>query len=849
MSMATYLAIAFLIAAILTYFLIKSRKARIGQCLTDVEMIADEALDDISHYYSFGHYTTEHERLLVDGKYSDLADKISVIIHSRQLKNSAKRDTIERLHKVLSDSESVKNANNNGFVERQLEMYQDYFDHVLPFPLDGQQRSAIVSLEDNVLVISSAGSGKTMTSVGKVRYLIDKCGVAPDKILLITFTKKAAESLSKRLGEKNLKCLTFHKLALDMISEATGQRPTIAGSDFALRIYHDLMSNDPTFKMAVSDYIVRSKYKMKSQFEYTSHEEYIRDRQKYGVQASYKDMDGKPVFCKSDEESRICDFLSSRGVMFRYEEPYEISTVDKEYRQYVPDFSIYYNGKDGKRHRIYLEHYALNEAGQTPPWFTMEDETNYRDGIIWKRALHKKHNTVLIETRSAQFHDGSIWNALSGELQKYGISFNMAGKDNLSRELAQQEHSIIDMLTGFVFLLKSRAGFLTEIKKESRQLPDDSFTMNDIVIPFVNAYNKGLEDHDMLDFTDAIIKATELCNSDFYPDWDYILVDEFQDISLDRYRFLQSLRRKNPLTKLFCVGDDWQSIYRFAGSDMALFKSFDKYFGYTKECRMETTYRFGEPLIGTTSKFIMRNPGQKEKSIRSFDEQLTTNLSFVPTSGEGGMTDKLCSIIDSIPKDKSVFILGRYTHDSDTLDRSRFSVTESNGNVNVTYGGRTMQYMTVHQSKGLECDYVILLNCNSGAFGFPADISDNPIMKYVLSEPDSYRFGEERRVFYVGITRAKIHTFVMYDADNPSEFVGEFVKLPEKHKVETFPKEELCPKCHCGRRLVKHKGIADNGNPYSVYECSNSRYGCDYRETVFVNLNQRNYYRKTTRKQ
>ena len=150
-----------------------------------------------------------------------------------------------------------------------------------------------------------------------------------------------------------------------------------------------------------------------------------------------------------------------------------------------------------------------------------------------------------------------------------------------------------------------------------------------------------------------------------------------------------------------------------------------------------------------------------------------------------------------------------------------------------------MNFMTVHQSKGLECDYIILLNCNGGTIGFPSQISDSPVLKYVLSEPDAYAFSEERRVFYVGITRAKKHTWVLYDINNPSPFVKEFVQTlePETKPGAGIPESELCPKCHCGRIRVIKKGRAVNGNPYTTYACSNEKYGCDYLETKFVNLN------------
>ena len=157
-----------------------------------------------------------------------------------------------------------------------------------------------------------------------------------------------------------------------------------------------------------------------------------------------------------------------------------------------------------------------------------------------------------------------------------------------------------------------------------------------------------------------------------------------------------------------------------------------------------------------------------------------------------------------------------------------------------------MNFMTVHQSKGLECDYIILLNCNGGTIGFPSQISDSPVLKYVLSEPDAYTFSEERRVFYVGITRAKKHTWVLYDMNNPSPFVKEFVKTLDQEIKPDIPESELCPKCHCGRIKVAKKGVAVNGNPYTVYSCSNEKYGCDYLETKFVNLNSTQ--RKTRKK-
>lgn len=811
------------------------------EILKDLELLAQDvevALNDISTYYNYNHYITESERLSIVEKYSNIYKKVSKIISCKEVEEIPQRDILRRFYTVMSDTIEHKKTNNQHFIESQLFLNAHYFDTVLPYPLDPQQREAIVSLEDNVLVISSAGSGKTMTTVGKVRYLIDVQQVDPKKILLITFTRKAAESLSERLGEKNLKCRTFHKLALEIISETTGEKPSITNPDFSVQVYHKLSQSSISFRRAIADYILRARYKMKDQFEYSSMQEYMQDRQKYGIQSYFKDMDGHPVFCKSDEESQICDFLGSRGIKFRYEEKYEIKTADSEYRQYCPDFSIYYNDQLGQQQRAYLEHFAINENNRCPSFFSIDDEQKYKEGIRWKRSVHQLNGTRLLETSSADFHRGNIFDTLTQQLTELGIVFETDINQNIAHELTKQEESILNMLTAFNFLLKSRDLNIDTILHNVFN-GNERYVINEIIKPFVNEYQRMEKEKNEIDFTDSIVKATELCNNGHRPEYDYILVDEFQDISLDRYRFLQSLRCNTPLTKLFCVGDDWQSIYRFAGSDMALFRQFSDFFGYTKKCFMETTYRFGEPAIEQSSKFILSNPNQEIKDVRPFQEESETLLDFLSTENRDDMVETVKYLANQIPEDNEILLLGRYSFDVNMFKNTDFTIKKVSDEVYVIHGNRKMRFLTVHQSKGLESDYIILLNCNGGKLGFPADISDSPILKYVLSEPEHYAFGEERRVFYVGITRAKKHTWVLYDINNPSRFVKEFIKTesPAANPVYCIPESERCPKCHCGKVRVIKKGVAVNGNPYSVLACSNEKYGCDYRETVFVNLN------------
>jgi DNA helicase-4 len=294
-----------------------------------------------------------------------------------------------------------------------------------------------------------------------------------------------------------------------------------------------------------------------------------------------------------------------------------------------------------------------------------------------------------------------------------------------------------------------------------------------------------LNDSNQIDFTDAILQATDICRASHPFEYDYIIVDEFQDISVDQYNFLKALREGNPPAKLYCVGDDWQSIYRFSGSDMALFNQFPEYFGTTEINKIETTYRFGEPLISLSVHFIQRNKTQIRKDIRSFSPEMRTELEFFSYDKQN-YCNTIEQLISSIPSEKSIFLLGRYSFDDYYLSFMFQSIKEGNRFYYII-GGRKIEFLTVHKSKGLEADYVIILQCNKDTYGFPSLVSDDPVLNYVLTQSDQFPYGEERRLFYVAITRAKTKTYILYDNRCPSVFVNEFLH-PERITEESYMK-------------------------------------------------------------
>ena len=812
------------------------------------------AIKQIDDLFLTNAYIPHSQCELVKGQLTELYGHIDPLIKWLPKKSEVKTTASDFVSKY-SQMEERRLAHNKEFKEIEKDVNVNYFNTVLEYPLDAAQRDAIVTLEDNCLVVSSAGSGKTSTMCGKVRYLVDKCGVDPKKILLITYTRKAAESLTTRLDIEGLRCCTFHKLALDIIAHFTQQKPAICSDGIFVNVYETL-KKDRTFISAVNRYLASYKSLTKDEFEYENAEAYIEDRKKFGIQSPYPDMSGYSVYTRSEEERKICVFLSENGIRYKYEQPYVYDLKDKEHRQYCPDFTIYYT-VDGVKKRLYLEHFGVDVEGNVPKWFGDGENggwevanEKYKAGIQWKLQTHQSYGTDLIFTTSADFHNQTVYKKLKDELIKRGVKFTPLSdedkNDILLGKSKFKEKALIEMLSSFIMLMKGRCLTMHDIEdavlSSGGSLEFDKrtkFIVKNLLIPFYCTYTLLLQNRGEMDFTDAILMATDMCSEKSYADYDYILVDEFQDISLDRYKLLQALRRKNPLTKTFCVGDDWQSIYRFSGSDLQLFTKFDKYFGYTAECNLSTTYRFGNPLLDLSSQFIVRNPNQKKKELRPFNAQCFTDYKFVPyllepdTNREGQQyIGVLCSILDSIPEGKSVYLLGRYTMDCEVL-YNYFQPKTLGDRLIFKYNGKDYPFLTVHQAKGLESDYAVLLRCSSGNYGFPSTISDDPVLSLVMSKEEDFVFGEERRVFYVALTRPKDRLYIMYDIEHPSSFVTEIEDIaPQKTDNEVH----LCPKCKRGHLELIKEGIAKSGSHFKSYVCSNQDFGCDYFNTVYSDV-------------
>ena len=323
----------------------------------------------------------------------------------------------------------------------------------------------------------------------------------------------------------------------------------------------------------------------------------------------------------------------------------------------------------------------------------------------------------------------------------------------------------INEISSFIKLFKNyglNKKYLDKISKHNLLLK--------VIDKIYEIYNDELYSQGLFDFNDLISNACNLIKTrGFKRYYRYIIIDEFQDISKERSELIK-LIKESCSSKIFAVGDDYQSIYKFSGSSVEMIINFKKYFGYTKVIKLINTYRNSLELVKVSNKFISKNPHQIKKNINSNKRK---NKPIKIIYYIKNMNIKLKKILDILPGD--ILILSRNNKDINLVLDNEVTLESDY----ICYKDRKLNFKTVHKAKGLESDNVILLNLNNSNYGFPNKI-DNKIQKKILPK-DRYLYEEERRLFYVALTRTKNNIYLLVDRQNPSIFVKELIYNSKKH--------------------------------------------------------------------
>lgn len=524
---------------------------------------------------------------------------------------------------------------------------------------------------------------------------------------------------------------------------------------------------------------------------------------------------------------------------------------------------------------IYLEHFGLDEKGK---FHNSESKTEkYIEGMKWKRMVHKICGTKLIETYLCYLQKGELEKRLEEKLTEAGVKVNPIDYKRIYKEYIRPNERIkilkelIDLIKRFIELLKgnnySKDKFneirakISDEKNKSLKKRNELF-INLVEDIYIN-YENSLKENDSIDFNDMINNAaSEIAKNGYDKNYRYILVDEYQDTSYTRYNLLKEIKKATD-GKLIVVGDDWQSIYGFTGCDISLFTDFDKFFDNPIIRKIENTYRNSQDLIDVSGNFIMKNVKQERKNLESQSiNQVKKPIKICKFDANILKSKLFMKILDIISDNNNIeneiLVLGRNKKDilSVTEDSDHFEIKghfDYSKKIKLIYKDNPslkIEYMTIHKSKGLEAENVILINLEDKYNGLPNKMKDDPVLKYVMidSDENDIDYPEERRLFYVALTRTKKNIYLLTPNNNASEFVEEIEEESDKveiinlnitdeminktNKIITIPTNLECNKCTDGMvNLVK---LPNSANFF--FSCSNYPKCKGNRKTYFGDI-------------
>lgn len=743
--------------------------------------------------------------------------------------------------------QDIIEKNNNDWIKAEIK--DSIFDNVNGKSLDKEQRTAILKDEKSNLIIAGAGAGKTLTICGKVKYLLERKNLSPNDILLLSYSKKSADDLQKKISNinPNITVGTFHKIGLQILTSITKKNFIVEDQFNAIieSYFRDELPKDFKMLKLVFEYyalfLVHDNYKDKKYendgdlYSDLKIEDFTTLKSELNLNAknsySYETLKKEKV--KSYEEYVIANWYFLNGIDYVYEEPYAVNLATNDHRQYKPDFYL-------KKYNIYHEHYGINKNFEATQ-YSKERAKEYVEGIKWKRKVHSLYKTKYFETYSYEFSDGTIFEKLKENLRKYGIQTHPISNIEIKNALNSIYHgrkfaSFIRVIKSFINLYKARYTDESQFDKFNLSSANSfkkirSSRFLKIAKSVYCYYINWIRKNNKIDFDDMILQSTELLNSTTNFKYSYIIVDEFQDISWSRMQFLKKLIDHGN-SQLFAAGDDWQSIYRFTGSDINIFTNFKSYFDDSQISFVTMTHRNSQELQDIMHDFICKNPSQIDKHMKSNIHTNTPIKVMYYSTNKRTAFLNIIKEISSISNRANILVLGRNNNDIDTIKETnkillkRDKENDDSYKIIVKeYPYLNIKYSTVHKSKGLEEDYVVLINADDGLIGFPNRMDDDPILNLVLSSKENYPFSEERRLWYVALTRAKLCTYIITNNTHTSPFLTEILQQCSiMNKKEQIKEQDIiyCPRCKTGN--LSEKSYPD-GNSY--WKCSNYPY-CDY---------------------
>ena len=656
--------------------------------------------------------------------------------------------------------------------------------------LNEKQQEAVVSRDKRLLVLAGAGSGKTMTLLQKIVYLIDKEDIKSKNILAVTFTKNATNEMIDRLiissehtgfyaqkladkqiteKEKNLLRLeyqskfqwikaltirTFHSLCFNILRrygvnefdnkfKILGETKWNEDDEFAeykaretvFEVFHKILiqqCDDENFIFDLKRYIL----------DYFVDKIHINTHKHSFYEKLYTTLDGTKVRSKS--EQFIADWFFRNNIRYVYEGKRQVSEKGFTFRPdfYLPEANIYIEHLSNLSYSMKDKQLACLQAGFTVE-YTYEKDTH--DSAFFSHILEN-----IVKNRLSKNHQ-------SGKLT-YQETFN--GFHNHIYEFIKMANRVMDMI-------KVENSDLQKIAQKAQA--DQHERVRDfyaLVIPLIQKFNEYCVEKSYLDFNDLLIRCISLLKNDndiakiLKNKFRYVLVDEFQDVNSLQVEFIKLLLTDN--TQLFCVGDDWQSIYGFRGSDVSYIVEFEKHFNPSKIITLNINYRSTQNIVDAGNEVIKHNKFKIDKELFAIKPSLQKIILFSASEEKNSIEETLDFCVAQVVKLQKE---GYASDDILFLYRRNHMFYPNFSNV-FKKAGIKVQAKTIHAAKGLEAKVVFIIGLTDGYGGFPDIWFEDRIFQVIKRSNHDLLFEEERRMFYVAVTRAKEKLFLISRKDN-----------------------------------------------------------------------------------
>jgi DNA helicase-4 len=691
---------------------------------------------------------------------------------------------MKKLKKLLNSKRETNEHLN--FEKEEIERYSDFLKDLVD---NLEQKRAVVSDSNRILVLAGAGSGKTKVLTKRFVHLVKNKKVKEEDILAVTFTRNAKDEMIERVSssldikKENLrnKIKTFHGLCWAILGQ--NEQFKLVTESEQKKIIEEIISGfrgDEEIMDNLYDYIKDNILdKMREKDLQDTKQVIFKDKPNNNIIKEVFTQTRIPV--KSKSERDLADFLTALGLKWEYET--EVGWADKPFK---PDFII-----EGD---IYLEHWCYNDQSTEIRGI---DKKAYLKHRRWKENQFKKYKKILISVEESEMVD----------LLKLQIKLRDKLETLLKRELEKKEilellqlspiykrayDKFIDEVIEIINLAKSELIEVDEIKERiKKQKKEKIKNFYAVLIPVMEKYEHRLKttEFGMKDFNDLIKDTVNLLKSDksrreyYQRRIKYLLVDEFQDVSFGEVELIKLLI--TPETNFFAVGDDWQSIYGWRGASVRHILKFEEEFGKHEKIILPINYRSTKNIVEASSHFIQLSQNQYKKDIRCCKENEKENDKILQVNAENdfGGTNfilwRIKKMLSENPLNKPNNFLILY-RSSRSMGMGYQKLKDQCKNLGI-------KIETIHYSKGTEADYVFVIGLKSGLYGFPCIYADKDIKRIILDIPIEEKEEEERRLFYVAMTRAKKELILVSEQGNESEFVKD---IPEEYKIIHCKREQ-----------------------------------------------------------